>query len=99
MSNYTKIKNNLKAIEEAKMYLNKRKDMIMGNTAYIDHEMIRKDESETEKSIENVKNMNLELLPPELAALRKQERDGDITTEERREAVKAYYNKKTGESR
>ena len=58
-------------------------------------------EKDSEKSRDSIEK-NYEILNPELAALRKEERekvqagmDPKQATKERREAVKAYYNKKS----
>ena len=103
MSDLSEIKDKYETIRNAKKFLKKRIDTIMSNTAYVDYEMIRKDQKETESSIERTEKSIEETykkINPELAALREEERnkvakgmDPKQAQKERREAVKAYYNK------
>lgn len=97
MSDLSEIKDKYKTILDAKKFLKKRIDTIMSNTAYIDYEMIRKDQEMTQSSIERVEESIEETykkVNPELAALREKERKGEITTEQRRKEVTRYYNNK-----
>lgn len=101
----SEVKDEYSNIRDAEKLLKKRIETIMGNTAYIDHEMIRKDQRDTEKRIAYVKDRieeNYKKINPELAALREEERekvekgmDPKQAQKERREAVKTYYNKKS----
>ena len=101
----SEIKDKYNNIRDAEKLLEKRIETIMGNTAYIDHEMIRKDQRDTNEHIAYVKDRieeNYKKINPELAALRAEEKnkvekgmDPKQAQKERREAVKTYYNKKS----
>ena len=109
---FKEIKDQYKDIRNAEKLSEKRIEIIRSNTAYVDDEMIRKDQKNTSEHIAHVKERieeNYKKVNPELAALREEEKnkvdagmDPKMAQKERREAVKAYYNKnskKEGESR
>ena len=101
----SEIKDKYKDIRDAEKLSKKRIETIMSNTAYIDYEMIRKDQKDTSERIAYVKERieeNYKKVNPELAALRAEEKnkvekgmDPRQAQKERREAVKTYYNKKS----
>ena len=102
---FNKIKSEYKSIRDAEEFMEKRISTIMSNTAYVDYEMIRKEQEKTRSGIARIKESIEEKygeINPELAALRKEEKnkieagmEPKQAQKERREAVKAYYNKKS----
>ena len=102
---FSEIKREYNTIRNAENLSKKRIETIMGNTAYIDYEMVRKDQKDTNERIENLKEKiekKYKKINPELASLREEEKnkiengmDPKQAKRERREAVKAYYNKKS----
>jgi len=102
---FKEISDKYKAIRNAEKLSEKRIETIMDNTEYVDHEMIRKDQNDTNEHIAYVKERieeKYKKVNPELAALREEERNKveagmnpQRAQKERREAVKAYYNKKS----
>ena len=102
---FKKIKREYGTIRNAEKLLEKRIETIMSNTAYVDNEMILKDQRDTKEHIAYIKDRieeNYKKINPELAALRAEEKnkvekgmDPRQAQKERREAVKTYYNKKS----
>ena len=100
----SEIKDTYNTIRDAEKLLQKRTEIIMSNTAYIDYDMISKDQKDTNERIAHIKERieeKYKKVNPELAALREDERnkvkegmDPKQAQKERREAVKAFYNKK-----
>lgn len=101
----SEIKDKYNNIRDAEKLSEKRIETIMSNTAYVDYEMIRKDQKDTNERISYLKEKieeKYKKVNPGLAALREEERNKveaginpQQAQKERREAVKAYYNKKT----
>ena len=100
---FKEIKDQYKDIRDAEKLSKKRIETIMSNTAYIDYEMIRKDQKDTSERIAHVKERieeNYKKVNPELAALREEEKNKiengmkpKQAQKERRDAVKAYYSR------
>lgn len=94
---FSEIKDQYNTIRNAEGLLQKRTEITMSNTAYINYDMISRDQKDTNERITHIKERieeKYEKVNPELAALRKQEKDGTITQKERRAKVKDYYHKK-----
>ena len=99
----SEIKDKYNNIRDAEKLSKKRIETIMSNTAYIDYEMIRKDQKDTSERIAHVKERieeNYKKVNPELAALREEEKNKiekgmkpKQAQKERRDAVKAYYSR------
>ena len=100
---FKEIRDEYKDIRNAEKLSEKRIEIIRSNTAYVDDEMIRKDQKDTGEHIAHIKERieeNYKKVNPELAVLREEERrkveagmDPIQAKKEHRKAVKAHYNK------